>query len=158
MFHQVAAKDPDNLRETNAWQIVPHSSRKGKSKKKMREDCNLPVITVEQYASRNAMMMSLTVSWSPIFGSSGDDHAIPRNSSNCCSILAVGGKCGRISLWRIYTPEYYSIDNTRYSNKVSLVGLLKAHDTWITAIDWALYDSKISKAQFVLATGSSDSR
>ncbi|KAI3457941.1 hypothetical protein Pfo_014604 [Paulownia fortunei] len=154
----VAAIDPDNLREKNTWQIVPVSVYKGKPEKKVSKDCNLPLITVQQYASRNAMLMSLTVAWSPILGTSENGVAIPHNSPNCCSVLAVGGKCGRISFWRIHAPECYSIDNTRYSSKVMLVGLLKAHDTWITAINWALYGSDFSKPQFLLATGSSDGR
>ncbi|KAL8049351.1 hypothetical protein ABFX02_06G016100 [Erythranthe guttata] len=154
----VAAKDPDDLGGTNMSQIVRVSSGKGKPQKKASEDCNLPLVTIQQYASRSEMLMSLTVAWSPILGTLGNGVALPHNSSNCCSILAVGGKCGRISLWRIHAPDSYSTDNIRYSSKVSLVGLLKAHETWITAISWALYEPNISKPQFVLATGSSDGR
>ncbi|KAL2226887.1 UNVERIFIED_CONTAM: hypothetical protein Sindi_2047400, partial [Sesamum indicum] len=138
------------------WQIIPVSGHNGKTQEKVSADCNLPLITVQQYASRSAMLMSLTVAWSPILGTSGNGVAIPHNSSNYCSILAVGGKCGRISLWRIHAPEIYSIDCAKCSSKVSLVGLLKAHDTWITAINWALYGSDVSKPHLLLATGSSD--
>ncbi|KAK4431266.1 hypothetical protein Salat_0888700 [Sesamum alatum] len=154
----VATKDTDNLRDSNMWQIIPVSGLKGKTQEKVSADCNLPLITVQQYASRSAMLMSLTVAWSPILGTSGNGVAIPHNSSNCCSILAVGGKCGRISLWRIHGPEIYCIDSARCSSKVSLVGLLKAHDTWITAINWALDGSDVSKPHLLLATGSSDGR
>ncbi|KAL0317929.1 UNVERIFIED_CONTAM: hypothetical protein Sangu_2207200 [Sesamum angustifolium] len=123
------------------WQIIPVSGRNGKTQEKVSADCNLPLITVQQYASRSAMLMSLTVAWSPILGTSGNGVAIPHNSSNYCSILAIGGKvCAKSS------------------SKVSLVGLLKAHDSWITAINWALYESDVSKPHLVLATGSSDGR
>ncbi|KAL3838023.1 hypothetical protein ACJIZ3_022614 [Penstemon smallii] len=156
--NEVAVKEPDSLREINTLQMIPVSESKGKRMEMMSEDCMQPLITVQQYASRNAMLTSLTVAWSPILGPSGDGFAIPHNSSNCCSVLAVGGKCGSISFWRIHAPECYSIVNTRYSGKVSLVGLLKAHDTWITTINWALCGSDVSTSQFLVATGSSDGR
>ncbi|KAL8551076.1 hypothetical protein ACS0TY_000236 [Phlomoides rotata] len=154
----VAARDPESLREESLWQIVPYSVDELITQERMSVDSNLPLITAEQYASRNEMLMSLTVAWSPLLGTSGNGVDIPRYSSKCCSILAVGGKCGRISFWRILAPECYSIDNSRYSGEVSLVGLLKAHDTWITAMSWAFYGSNVSNAKFILATGSSDGR
>lgn len=123
----------------------------------MTEDC-LPLISAQQYASRNEMLMSLIIAWSPILETSGDDVALPSSSSNCCSILAVGGKCGKISLWRVCAPECYSTDNDGHASEVRLVGLEKAHDSWITAISWVGYGSNDSKTQFALATGSSDGR
>ncbi|KAL0400534.1 UNVERIFIED_CONTAM: hypothetical protein Slati_4083300 [Sesamum latifolium] len=74
------------------WQIIPVSHRHGKTQDKVSADCNLPLITVQQYSSRSAMLTSLTVAWSPILGTSGNGVAIPHNSSNYCSILAIGGK------------------------------------------------------------------
>ncbi|KAH6813585.1 hypothetical protein C2S51_022603 [Perilla frutescens var. frutescens] len=154
----VLTKDHDNLEENNTWQIVPVSFCDGKPLEVVTEDCSLSLISAQQYASRNEMLMSLTVAWSPILETSGDDVAIHYNSSNYCSILAVGGKCGKISLWIIRAPECYSSDNTEYLGEVSLLGLMKAHDSWITAISWGVYGSNVSKSQFVLATGSSDGR
>ncbi|GFP88756.1 hypothetical protein PHJA_001019300 [Phtheirospermum japonicum] len=155
----LAEKDSDKSRDTNTLQIVPVSYYKGKSKEKETNDRNLPIITLQQYASRNEMLMSLSVAWSPILGKSGNVVATPHNNSFYgCSILAVGGKCGRVSFWRVHAPECYSIDNPRNSSKVSLVGLLKAHDTWITSINWASYGSSGSTPQLLLATGSSDGR
>ncbi|KAH6823497.1 hypothetical protein C2S53_019493 [Perilla frutescens var. hirtella] len=151
----VLTKDHDNLEESNTWQIVPCD---GKPLEIVAEDCSLSLISAQQYAYRNEMLMSLTVAWSPILDTSGDDVAIHYNSSNYYSILAVGGKCGKISLWMIRAPKCYYSDNTEYLGEVSLLGLMKAHDSWITAISWVAYRSNVSKAQFVLATGSSDGR
>lgn len=156
MFYQVVTEDHENLGE-NTWQIVPVSFYEGEPREEVTEDC-LPLISAQQYASRNEMLMSLIVAWSPILETSGDDVVFPSSSSNCCSILAVGGKCGRISLWRVRAPECYSSDNAGHSGEASLLGLVKAHDSWITAISWVVYGSKVSKAQFALATGSSDGR
>lgn len=158
LVYQVESEDHGNLGEKNTWEIVPVSFYEEKPQEEVTEDCSLPLISAEQYASRNEMLMSLVVAWSPILETSTDGVAFPRNSINYCSILAVGGKCGRITLWRVGAPECYSDDNTRHSGVVSLVGLLKAHDSWITAISWAAYGSNVRKAQFVLATGSSDGR
>lgn len=148
----------EDLGEKNTWQIVPVSFYEEKPREELTEDCSLPLITAQQYTSRNEMLMSLTVAWSPNLKASGDGVAIPHNSSSYCSILAVGGRCGKISMWRICAPECYSSDNTGYSGEISLVGLLKAHDSWITAISWVEYGSNVSTAQFLLATGSSDGR
>ncbi|KAG8387625.1 hypothetical protein BUALT_Bualt02G0040600 [Buddleja alternifolia] len=153
----VAAKDLDNLSD-NVWQIVPFSDSNEKLPEKVSENCKLPLVTVQQYASRNTMLTAVTVSWSPILRTSENDLANPDNTTNCCSILAIGGKCGRISFWRIHAPERYSIVSSRSSGKSLLVGLLRAHEAWITAISWALYDSSASNPHFVLATGSSDGR
>ncbi|EPS67941.1 hypothetical protein M569_06831, partial [Genlisea aurea] len=125
-------------------------------KKKKNDDSHFPLVTAKQYATRNEMLMSLVVAWSPIAKTSQCSvAAVPDNS--CCSFLAVGGKCGRISLWKVNAPRQYSIDNPDYLGKVSLVGLFKAHDAWITAIDWAASSgSGVSHSHFLLATGSSD--
>ncbi|KAL1557717.1 hypothetical protein AAHA92_08267 [Salvia divinorum] len=151
----VVSEDHENLGEKNTWQIVSSSFYKGNPPEEVTENC-LPLISAQQYASRNEMLMSLIIAWSPILETSGDDVAFPSSSSNCCSILAVGGKCGRISLWRVCAPECYSTDNAEHSSEVRLVGLEKAHDSWITAISWVGYGSNDSKTQFALATGSSD--
>ncbi|KAG6389066.1 hypothetical protein SASPL_150525 [Salvia splendens] len=102
------------------------------------------------------MLMSLIIAWSPIVETSGNDVAFPSSSSNCCSILAVGGKCGKISSWSVRAPECYSTDNAGHASEVRLVGLVKAHDSWIAAISWVRYGSNDSKTQFALANGSSN--
>ncbi|XP_073016551.1 uncharacterized protein [Primulina eburnea] len=122
------------------------------------KECNVQLITAQQYASRNAMLTPLIVAWSPILRTSEDWVSIPHNSSGCCSILATGLKCGLISFWRIDAPESYSIITPELPCKASNGGFLKAHDTCITSICWALYDSEISKPQLLLATGSSNGR
>ncbi|KAL3626200.1 hypothetical protein CASFOL_029749 [Castilleja foliolosa] len=154
----LAEKDVDNSRNTNTpLKIIPISFYKGKSKE--TNDRYLSTITLQQYASRNEMLMSLSVAWSPILGTSGNGVATPHNNSFYgCSILAAGGKCGKVSFWRVHAPDCYSIDNPRNSSKVSLVGLLKAHDSWITAINWASYGSNGSVPHLLLVTGSSDGR
>lgn len=95
------------------------------------------------------MLASLIVAWSPI---------LQMNSSSWCSVLAVGAKCGRISFWRIHGPQSYSLSKNGDSITATLIGFLQAHDTWITAINWALFDSDVSNPQFLLGTGSSDGR
>ncbi|XP_073016488.1 uncharacterized protein [Primulina eburnea] len=153
---EVAAKKLDNVKENNTWEIIPISVSEGTPLK--IKECNVQLITAQQYASHNAMLTPLIVAWSPILRTSEDWVSIPHNSSGCCSILATGLKCGLISFWRIDAPESYSIITPELPCKASNGGFLKAHDTCIISICWALYGSEISKPQLLLATGSSNGR
>ncbi|XP_073016653.1 uncharacterized protein [Primulina eburnea] len=126
----VAAKKLDNVKENNTWEIIPISVSEGTPLK--IKECNVQLITAQQYASRNAMLTPLIVAWSPILRTSED--------------------------WRIDAPESYSIITPELPCKASNGGFLKAHDTCITSICWALYGSEISKPQLLLATGSSNGR
>ncbi|KAI3668899.1 hypothetical protein L6452_40116 [Arctium lappa] len=112
----------------------------------LQENHNLPLIGAKQYASRIAMLSSLVVSWSPMVHS---------NSSRSCSILAIGAKSGRISLWRVHEPECYSITQRSKPHVASLIGFIQAHNSWITAISWSKFVSDGSP-QLLLSTGCSD--
>ncbi|XP_073016697.1 uncharacterized protein [Primulina eburnea] len=153
---EVAAKKLDNVKENNTWEIIPISVSEGTPLK--IKECNVQLITAQQYASRNAMLTPLIVAWSPILRTSEDWVSIPHKSSGCCYILATGLKCGLISFWRIDAPESYSIITPELQCKASNGGFLEAHDTCITSICWALYGSEISKPQLLLAMGSSNGR
>lgn len=132
---------------------------KTRSLKKIGEDCTLPLVTVNQYASRNAMLSSLVVAWSPVLCLPPEtDSAPPDNSSNCFSLLAVGGKSGKISFWRVHEPLSYTVEHSRVPISVMLAGFHQAHNTWVTAISWALLTSDASSPQVLLATGSTDGR
>jgi len=138
-------------------QIVSMPNFKEKDLKKIPEISGLPLITADQYASRSAMLSSLVVAWSPIVQLTSETWSLSTDSlSNRCSILAVGGKSGKISFWRILEQEYFSVLSNKDSTAAVLVGLLEAHSSWITTIDWALMNA--SDPQLILATGSSDGR
>ncbi|OVA04709.1 WD40 repeat [Macleaya cordata] len=124
--------------------------------KRTRESDTLPLLTAGQYASRSSMLSSVIVAWSPALYLSSDIHPNPRDrpSSNY-GLLAVGGKSGKISFWRIDEPRCYAVENSMDSVDVILVGLLQAHNSWITAISWGL-SADASKSQVLLVTGSSD--
>ncbi|MBA0679906.1 hypothetical protein Goari_011647, partial [Gossypium aridum] len=141
----------------SSHQIVPATRGRGRSAKKPPEVCSLPLITADQYASRSAMLSSLVVAWSPLLKLSSRICGAPEiNSSICFSLLAVGSKSGKISFWRINVPEYYSIEQSLAPTRVELIGILKAHSSWVTAISCALLASDSSSPQVLLATGSSD--
>uniref|UniRef100_A0A2P2MFC5 Transducin family protein n=4 Tax=Rhizophora mucronata TaxID=61149 RepID=A0A2P2MFC5_RHIMU len=124
--------------------------------KNVMDNCVLPLLTAEQYASRIAMLSSLVVSWSPVMRLSSNSCMVPQNvSSNMFSILAVGGKSGEISIWRIHAPRCYSIEYGCMPTCTILIGLLQAHKSWVTAISLALLGSN-SSPQVLLASGSSD--
>ncbi|XP_074575679.1 uncharacterized protein LOC141832095 [Curcuma longa] len=115
-------------------------------------EISLPLISPEQYASRSALMSSLIVSWSPVLPLS----QVRPSSCNRCVILAVGGKSGNISFWRLSQPECYMIEHGRVFVDPMLIGIFPAHNSWITTITWGLFASCSSISQLILVTGASD--
>ncbi|KAG8661827.1 hypothetical protein MANES_01G042700v8 [Manihot esculenta] len=113
-------------------------------------------IPADQYASRSDMLSSIVVAWSPVLCLSSKICTAAQDvSSPRFSIFAVGGKSGKISIWRIHAPQCYSIEHSRVSPGVVLVGILQAHISWVTAINLALLGSKANN-QVLLASASSD--
>lgn len=145
--------DSEQLEARNLNQIVPLSKAKVKSLKKIPENSTLPRITVDQYATRSAMLSSLVVAWSPMLQSHAKISSIPQHGSSL-SLLAVGGKSGQVALWRVSVPECYSVDQSRDPTTVVLIEIIQAHNSWITAISWALLDSYSSNPKLLMATGS----
>ncbi|KAK9066716.1 hypothetical protein SSX86_014039 [Deinandra increscens subsp. villosa] len=117
------------------------------SRGKRRRHSSPPLISAEQYACRSAMLSSVVVSWSSM---------LDNKSRRGFCILATGTKSGTVSLWRVHEPQCYSI--TQGSNPppdASLIGLIQAHNSWITAISFSKFVSDGSP-ELLLATGSSD--
>ncbi|KAK7818749.1 hypothetical protein CFP56_041101, partial [Quercus suber] len=140
----------DKPEEGKLHHIGPLSKCKAKSLNKMQENCTHP------HKLRRSMLLAMRcyVAWSPLLQLSSKLCSIPQIGSSV-SLLAVGGKSGKISLWRIYVPECYSIEHSRVPT-ANIVGLLEAHNSWITSISWAFLTSDSSNPQVLLATGSSD--
>ncbi|KAM5569686.1 hypothetical protein ABKV19_016944 [Rosa sericea] len=151
--HTELDSDSDQMEERSSNQIVPSSKAKVNSVKKIPENSTLPQITVDQYATRSAMLSSLVVAWSPILQSRAKISSSPQHGSSL-SLLAVGGKSGQVSVWRVSVPECYSVDQSRDPTTLMLIQIIQAHNSWITAISWALLDSDSSNPQFLLATAS----
>uniref|UniRef100_A0A7N0TBW4 Transcription factor IIIC 90kDa subunit N-terminal domain-containing protein n=1 Tax=Kalanchoe fedtschenkoi TaxID=63787 RepID=A0A7N0TBW4_KALFE len=125
---------------------------KSKSKPpKVLESLSGPLISAEQYISRNAMMSSLIVGWSPLMSSSSGVDTQDR-----FSLLAVGGKSGSVSFWRVQEPRSYSVNSHDSPITTMFAGFLNAHNTWITAISWVTLDDNLFKDQVVLITGCAD--
>ncbi|KAM0911223.1 hypothetical protein ACQ4PT_013606 [Festuca glaucescens] len=116
------------------------------------ENTCLPIITAKQYAHRNAILSSLVVAWSPVVPSGDATSCL---LSNWC-ILAVGSKSGDVSFWKICKPEYYTIDVCMVTRDPILIGVLKAHNSWVSAISWEVSYADSSKSSLLLATGCSD--
>ncbi|KAK1311653.1 hypothetical protein QJS10_CPA07g01109 [Acorus calamus] len=130
----------------------------GRVFKKMKQHGGLPLITPQQYSTRSAMLSSLVVSWSPILQIPYGEDPYPVNcpSIDRFSVLAVGGKAGNLSLWRINDPQCYTIEHDQVSLEANLIGFLQAHDSWITAISWGTCAATDLKFHLILTTGCSD--
>ncbi|KAI4325969.1 hypothetical protein MLD38_031327 [Melastoma candidum] len=115
-----------------------------------------PLVSACQYSSRRRMLSSLVVSWSPLLHCSTDSDSEVQNGTSSFSVLAVGGKSGKLFFWKINEPNTYSIEHGNVLPMVMLLGFLQAHSSWVTAISWAVLMSKSSDPQVLLVTGSSD--
>ncbi|XAR52153.1 hypothetical protein NMG60_11020076 [Bertholletia excelsa] len=156
-LHKVVGVKSHNMEANNPNQVVPVCHSKAKPRKKIPEVSGLPLISADQYASRSTMLSSLIVAWSPVVQLVSELGPVDMNdSATCCSILAVGGKSGKISFWKVPEPQCFSVMSHGDSTSAFLVGLLQAHSGWITAIGWALCSSGASDPLLLLATGSSD--
>ena len=124
----------------------------------MQESCSFPHVTADQYASRSAMLSSVVVAWSPLLCLSSKIGLVSQNGSpNKLSIIAVGGKSGNISFWRINVPQSYSIEQSKIPTGVMFVGFIKAHNSWVTAVNLAILGSN-TNTRVLMASGSSDGR
>ncbi|KAF5196037.1 Transducin/WD40 repeat-like superfamily protein, partial [Thalictrum thalictroides] len=135
------------------------SKHEGKLDKQRSENGTISEITARQYVSYNAMLSSTVVAWSPMLHLSSESDSSHLDSfPSYLSLLSIGGKSGKISLWRIYEPQRYSIVHNNVSVNVRFVGFLQAHNKWITSICWKSLSTNGSNSQVALATGSSDGR
>ncbi|XP_074380574.1 uncharacterized protein LOC141721532 isoform X2 [Apium graveolens] len=151
-----ALKAPNDKPDSRSLQIVCMPKSKTRSKKKAPETHSVDLISADKYASRSSMLASVVVAWSPLLQTSEHRLASPDDSCDCCSILAIGGKSGMISFWKINKPQQYSILNNICTNDAQLIGVLHAHMSWVTAMSWEVSVSNASNHQLLLATGSSD--
>lgn len=145
------------MKENSSRQTVSASKSKVNSLKKIPKNRTQPLISADKYAARSAMLSSLVVAWSPVLQVSPKIFSLPQNGL-AISLLAVGGKSGEVSLWRVPVPDHYSIELSGVPTTAMIVGLLHAHASWVTAISWVLLDSKSPNPQVLLATGSFDGR
>ncbi|CAL1386999.1 unnamed protein product [Linum trigynum] len=118
--------------------------------------CTFPLLTSKEYAACSALLSSLVVTWSPLL-CSPSNRSFPSSDDPVkkYSILAVGGKSGKISFWRISAPQCYSIEHSKAPTGVMFLGLLQAHTSWVTAVSLELLISN-SDPQVVMVTGSTD--
>ncbi|XP_054816404.1 uncharacterized protein LOC129316145 isoform X2 [Prosopis cineraria] len=145
-----------DLQITASAQMESMSESNDKSSETISENhMLLPLIAADQYAYRSAMLSALVVSWSPLLHETSEFHPVP-NANASVSLLAVGGKSGKISFWRFCAPDCYTIQDSNIQNAVKFVGFLQAHSSWVTSISWVLFPSDFSNTQILLATGSSD--
>ena len=60
--------------------------------------------------------------------------------------------------WKLYKPEYYTIDAGVVNSDPMLIGVLQAHKSRVSAITWEVSSEGSSKSSLLLATGCSDGR
>ncbi|CAN0903102.1 Katanin p80 WD40 repeat-containing subunit B1 [Linum grandiflorum] len=128
------------------------TTRLGKLGKRVLGSCTSQLLTSKDYAARSAQITSLVLAWSPLLDTS---LVSSRDLSKRYSILAVGGKSGKISLWRVEAPQCYSVERSNATPGVTFLGVVQAHTSWITTVSLELIVSN-SKPHIVMVTGSTD--
>ncbi|CAN1837619.1 hypothetical protein LINPERHAP1_LOCUS35155 [Linum perenne] len=128
------------------------TTRLAKLGKNVLGSCTFPLLTSKEYAARSALLSSLVLAWSPLLDTSLVSSDDP---SKGYSILAVGGKSGKISLWRIQAPQCYSVEHSNAPAGATFLAAVQAHTSWITALNLELIVSN-SETQVVMVTGSTD--
>ncbi|CAM8980534.1 unnamed protein product [Rhodiola kirilowii] len=112
---------------------------------------NYPTTCVPRQPKKHVKeKLSSEIAWSPLMSSSSEVDIRDR-----FSLLAVGGKSGKISFWRFREPCSYFVNNNDCPITTIFAGFLHAHNAWITAISWVTLDD-LSKGQVVLVTGSAE--
>ncbi|KAF3772598.1 hypothetical protein EJ110_NYTH57471 [Nymphaea thermarum] len=145
---------PDVKCATGTGRNVNQDKRKESSRKRHEDNAFPTSLSAEEYVFRSNLLSSLVVSWSPMLRLSTNLGAVATSGfSKTCALLAVGGKCGKISFWRFNEPKSYTVDQCQVSVDATLVGILQAHTSWVTAISWVVLESA---PKFLLATGSCD--
>ncbi|XP_031494874.1 uncharacterized protein LOC116260564 isoform X3 [Nymphaea colorata] len=145
---------PDVKCATGTGRNINQDKRKESSRKRHEENAFPTSLSAEEYVFRSNLLSSLVVSWSPMLHLSTNLGAVAISGfSKTCALLAVGGKCGKISFWRFNEPNSYTVDQCPVSVDATLVGILQAHTSWVTAISWVVLESA---PKFLLATGSCD--
>lgn len=149
---EVVVNSNGKEKEKKSPQMQSAAKARTNRSKKMPKNHNQHLITAHQYASRYSMLSAVAVAWSPMLKLSSTSAD---NSSEFYSLLAVGMKSGDISIWRIHRPPYYSIEHQDNPKPMILVGVVKAHNAWVTALSWGLLASG-SSPRVLLASGCSD--
>lgn len=151
-FPEVVVDKHGTEKENNSPLMDSAAKARTNRSKRMPINRSQGLITAHQYASRYSMLSSVVVAWSPVLKFSA---AGANNSNDFYALLAVGAKSGDISIWRIRRPLYYSIEHHDDPTTMILVGVLKAHNAWVTALSWGLLASDPCP-RVLLASGSSD--
>lgn len=101
------------------------------------------------YRARSYALSALVVAWSQKMHMDGRVFVL----------CAVGTKAGSVWLFRLGSPESYSVEKT-FSPHICLLGEVPAHGAWITSLSWGLTSSAghTSGDTMVLATGADDGR
>ncbi|KAH7300907.1 hypothetical protein KP509_23G003100 [Ceratopteris richardii] len=107
----------------------------------------------------------VSVGWSPAFRLESFSNQSLKKTNLIVALLALGAKSGEISILKCTQPVNYSLEKATSSPDVSLVTIIKAHESWVSTLTWCKSgktlksetDSDTSKCEeILLATGSTD--
>jgi hypothetical protein len=115
---------------------------------------------VPERLQRQSAMDAMCLAWSPLLC-----HATSTSGQAPAqfALLAVGLKSGAVALWRFALPSRFNPSGISSERQAAtLIGLLPAHNSWVTAVAWtackprASENSSAAGGSVWLATGSCD--
>ncbi|KAI5083046.1 hypothetical protein GOP47_0002789 [Adiantum capillus-veneris] len=107
----------------------------------------------------------VSVAWSPAMRVESLTKDSLKITTLTMALLALGAKSGDVSILKCIQPVNYSVETVTTTPAVSLVTIVKAHESWVSALAWTkgckTMDSGDSSEttgveEMILATGSSD--
>lgn len=118
----------------------------------------------EHYVRYTNLLAYISVAWSPAISLSNSSL---KGTNLTMALIALGAKSGEVSVLKCIQPTAYTLEKVASSPEVSLVAIIKAHESWASALSWSKSSKTIHNSEdavmhcteeFFLATGSSDGR
>lgn len=147
---KVVVKESRFEKVNNSSQMVPVAKDGNNFSKRTPNNHTKHCLTAHQYASRSSMLASLVVAWSPQLSATD-----PGKACDYSCLLAVGTKSGSISIWKFHRPACYSIEHSNDPLNMTFMGVIQAHDAWVSALSWGFLVSD-SSPQVLVASGCCD--
>eukprot|EP00250_Pteridium_aquilinum_P003163 c13489_g1_i1 orf=522-3281(-) len=123
------------------------------------------VMDSEHYVRYTNVLSYVSVAWSPAIRLASLSNSSLKGMNLTMAFIALGAKSGEVSVLRCIQPAAYTLDKVTSTPEVSLVAIIKAHESWVSAMSWStssktIYNGDDSSPacveEFFLITGSSD--
>ncbi|MCO5605146.1 hypothetical protein L7F22_059326 [Adiantum nelumboides] len=123
------------------------------------------VMDSKHFVHYTNVLAYVSVAWSPAMRVENLTKDSPQITTLTMALIALGAKSGDVSILTCIQPINYSVETATSTPAVSLVTIVNAHESWVSALAWSKScknihtgdsNDAISAEEILLATGSSD--